>query len=526
MLDGGAFKGIISLWNMVIYMNNKEEQIKVYVMIGTIVMLLVIFSGITYAFFSASNNKGSTSIVEAKSGKMTISSADGKSSLLVSKDIQPSSKIIIDKTFTLTGTNTTSGLTMPYKVGIKYTSGFSYGQLHYYLKRTSVNSNITSNLIGTSSETIPGNTTETGYTSGTFIKNSTESYLELATGEFKANTSNQTITFNLKLQFPDTGMNQDNEKGKSFTGEIVVNYEDKLNNIAIGYDYLDPTETNIEPYYTFTAPKTGTYKIETWGAQGGGYSNNGGYGGYSTGYLNLQINSKIFIYIGGMGNMSNVADINGGYNGGGIGIHSSALSNRYFSSGGGATHIANTKGLLANLQNNISSILIVSGGGGGGYYDTISKINNKGGDGGGYIGNNGELTTTGYGTFGYGGSQSTPGYTICDATTCKKIQGWINIKHATGAFGIGGTSNINDSTNGGGGGFYGGGGSLHVQSAGGGSGYIGNSLLTNKAMYCYNCTESSEMSTKTISTTCHSENPTSNCAKEGNGYAKITLISN
>ena len=47
-------------------MYNKEEQIKVYVMIGTIIMLLVIFSGITYAFFSASN---STSIIELKSGK-------------------------------------------------------------------------------------------------------------------------------------------------------------------------------------------------------------------------------------------------------------------------------------------------------------------------------------------------------------------------------------------------------------------------------------------------------------------------
>ena len=138
---------------------NKVEQIKAYVMIGTIVMLIVIFSGITYAFFSASNNKGSTSTVEVKSGKMTISYADGKSSLLVSKDIQPSSKIIIDKTFTLTGTNTTSGLAMPYKVGIKYTNGFSNGQLHYYLKRTNQNANITSNLIGISNQTIPGNTT-------------------------------------------------------------------------------------------------------------------------------------------------------------------------------------------------------------------------------------------------------------------------------------------------------------------------------------------------------------------------------
>ena len=60
---------------------------------------------------------------------------------------------------------------------------------------------------------------------------------------------------------------------------------------------------------------------------------------------------------------------------------------------------------------------------------------------------------------------------------------------------------------------------------GGGSGYIGNSLLTNKVMYCYNCEESFEESTKTISTTCNEETPTGYCAKKGNGYARITLVS-
>ena len=34
-----------------------------------------------------------------------------------------------------------------------------------------------------------------------------------------------------------------------------------------------------------------------------------------------------------------------------------------------------------------------------------------------------------------------------------------------------------------------------------------NTLLTNKAMYCYNCQESTEESTKTISTACVSETP-------------------
>ena len=103
---------------------NKAEQIKVYVMIGTIVMLIVIFSGITYSYFTALNNKGSTSVISATSGKMVINYADGNSKLLTKTDFQPSNEIIIDKTFTLTGTNTTSGLVMPYKVGLNYVSEF------------------------------------------------------------------------------------------------------------------------------------------------------------------------------------------------------------------------------------------------------------------------------------------------------------------------------------------------------------------------------------------------------------------
>ena len=43
-------------------------------------------------------------------------------------------------------------------------------------------------------------------------------------------------------------------------------------------------------------------------------------------------------------------------------------------------------------------------------------------------------------------------------------------------------------------------------------------------MYCYNCQESAEESTKTVSTTCTSSNPTENCSKQGNGYARVTLV--
>ena len=84
---------------------------------------------------------------------------------------------------------------------------------------------------------------------------------------------------------------------------------------------------------------------------------------------------------------------------------------------------------------------------------------------------------------------------------------------------------------GGGGGYYGGGGT-YVNSSGGGSGYIGNEDLSDKVMYCYNCTEHTEETNPsdfnedwyTVSTENVSAIPTSGYAKIGNGYAKITFV--
>ena len=95
-----------------------------------------------------------------------------------------------------------------------------------------------------------------------------------------------------------------------------------------------------------------------------------------------------------------------------------------------------------------------------------------------------------------------------------------------GSFGLGGSGYSSTDTGAyGGGGFFGGGGTTYAGGAGGGSGYIGNLLLKNKAMYCYNCATSNVEATKTISVTCHSATATSNCAKEGNGYVRITKVS-
>ena len=242
----------------------------------------------------------------------------------------------------------------------------------------------------------------------------------------------------------------------------------------------------------YTVFKSGIYKLESWGAQGGSTSSKGGTGAYSTGTISLNKGDKLYINVG-----STTEDGTGGYNGGG-----SVTNNKY--GGGGATHIATTSGLLSSLANTKENILIVSAGGGGegnGYV---------GGAGGGIIGVDGNGDDPGK-----AGSQSSGG-------TAGKLGS------GAGTFGQGGSGSwSSESLGGGGGGYYGGssgGGNNNNGSGGGGSGYIANTLLTDKAMYCYNCTESSEESTKTISTTCNEETPTENCAKKGNGYVKITFI--
>lgn len=112
--------------------------------------------------------------------------------------------------------------------------------------------------------------------------------------------------------------------------------------------------------------------------------------------------------------------------------------------------------------------------------------------------------------YGVGGTQS---------ESCNKLD---TAGNKNGSFGKG-AEVISTGTIGGGGGFYGGTSGV-LQAGGGGSSYIGNPLLTEKSMYCYNCEESTEESTKTITTTCVNSTPTENCTKSGNGYARITLI--
>lgn len=291
---------------------------------------------------------------------------------------------------------------------------------------------------------------------------------------------------------------------------------------VINYDF-----TGAEQIYKTSC--NGIYKLETWGAQGGStnfinsnvrYNAQGGYGGYTVANTKIDINTNIYVNVGGMGSStSTTAGGIGGYNGGGqggLGMGYNTKKNYFYTGGaggGGATHIALSSGLLSELENFKSNLLNVSGGGGG-----ASGLNKQalalGSSGGGIEGSPGYLDSYTY--YFVNGASQTTGY----------------------KFGLGGSALQTNEGNswaeggagGGGGGYYGGLSSTSTEpcsskDGGAGSGYIGNSLLTDKYMYCYNCKESNEDETKTITTTCTSSTPTANCSKQGNGYAKITILS-
>lgn len=362
--------------------------------------------------------------------------------------------------------------------------------------------------------------------------------------EFGEDTySNENIIFELT----DLNENTMLYNGEDITFTITFKYKDNVlsstNSLVSYLNFKFKPKTYdfnyVGNYEMFEPQIPGVYKLEVWGAQGGiarinDLVNIGGYGAYSVGNTILSVDEKLYVAVGGTGSnhIGLVApdppeeltiDITpGGFNGGGYSVYSGR------GSGGGATAIYKTlinDGQLKNYKNNISDILIVAGGGGGGQvYNETNGIDFSGigGHAGGYIGGSGTLlseTAYGYGT---GGTQTAGG-------------GVVDIKipqsapSATyGSFGEGASvkcsyRDLYIYSSGGGGGFYGGGAVEHGP-AGGGSGYIGNSLLSDKSMYCYNCEQSSEMSSKTISVTDVSDLPVANHAKIGNGYAKITYL--
>ena len=443
-----------------------------------------LFLGISYAYYIVSVSQTNKNIV--KSSCLSLSISNEENVIKLEKQIpirNEEGKNLTPYTFTIT--NTCNSF-MAYSLNLEELEGSTLASKYIM---TMVNDKTYVNMASLSS-------------TDNYYDSSVESRV-LATGSLGANAS---IDYSLRLWMDeDTPLTSD-AMNKSFKSKIVV--------VATPTKTVDFDYTGTEQI--FTAPVSGTYKLETWGAQGGDANENyiGGYGGYSYGSIYLKMDDVVYVNVGGAGVTTSDFEsmVSGGYNGGGAAMNSNLKCSIYTSgSGGGATHISKQSGTLDTLENYKYDIFIVSGGGGGSSY--CNEVNyGNGGHGGGYTGTTAfNLSSDSAGNgYGYGGTQNSPGC-MTDELYCSLFgHAFISTSSKT-------------TVTGGGGGFYGGG-PARISGAGGGSGYIGNSLLTNKAMYCYNCEESPEESTKTVSTTCVEETPTSNCAKKGNGYARITYI--
>ena len=295
-------------------------------------------------------------------------------------------------------------------------------------------------------------------------------------------------------------------------------------------------------------PHTGYYKLEVWGAQGGGgevvsgggytkTAGRGGYGAYSVGVVNLNKDARVYVNVGGQGSMCKLTGGacagSGGYNGGGYAwsdYSSGHGGGQETSGGGGATHIATATGLLANLASNKTLVLIVGAGGGGGGAVSLLRTpaEGVGGDGGGNVGVHGFDGIIGSGFSGRGGA-------FCGFGANQLDGGGNGVGSSVGRgyFGHGGeyAAAIQCCGNSGGGaGWYGGGASTRGHGGGGGgSSYIGVTSLVSgagvvKHMTCFECTTSSDNNTRTNSNSNVSETAKADYAKKGNGYAKITYL--
>jgi len=270
-------------------------------------------------------------------------------------------------------------------------------------------------VIWTSSNTAITTVSNTGLVTGISIGNS----IITATTQ----DGNFVTNCNITVQLPFTTATFTNASAIAHAGPTQI----QLNTTYVG-TLLSGKVTSSNGIQLWTVPKTGTYRIEAYGAEGGGPYGSGGNGAIIKGDFNLNKGEILKILVGQLG---------GSYD-----------PNIRASGGGGGSFIATS----------INIPLIVAGGGGGANYSC------------GF-----DATTTNIGTNGgtaniYGGAAG-GGWTTNGANDVGTYP-----SNGGKSFLNGGNGGPYQNGSGGGGGF-GGGGSSYI-SGGGGGGYNGGNVNT------------------------------------------------
>ena len=204
------------------------------------------------------------------------------------------------------------------------------------------------------------------------------------------------------------------EAGKTYTYNLT-----KTMPVA-NFDYTG----NVQ---TYTVPLTGIYKLEVWGAQGGGSSTtSGGKGAYVSGYLKLLKGVILYVYIGEHGDIFDTHDItrtetfestknkndSGVFTLGRIDhliFNNGGESVKIFSGwsycGGGSTDIRLSNGEWDSFNSLKTRIMVAAGGGGAcTYFENV-----EGGDAGALTGFSGKKNEGNDGNVATGGEQALGG---------------------------------------------------------------------------------------------------------------------
>lgn len=304
------------------------------------------------------------------------------------------------------------------------------------------------------------------------------------------------------------------ENGQKATSKITVNQSTKgyILGDAIDFKYTG----KIEEY---KISKTGRYKLEVWGAEGGNgnaYNNKllPGKGGYSTGIVTLTAGTTIYIRVGGQGNVvtdnKNGVVIEGGFNGGG---NNKSTQDWSVGSGGGASDIRIG-------HDTFYTRVIVAGGGGASTSNKTNTYGGSGGAGGGLTGKRSTNHRSGKYQSGYPGTQTEGG------------EGYKNNANgqsyvASGVFGRGANNSGKGFVNGGGGGGWYGGGSGYCAGSAGGSGYIYTKETEASNLRSYELGSSyylEDAETIAGDQTFIGPNGKEELGHSGNGYVRITYI--
>lgn len=225
-----------------------EKKNKI-IIAAIIIALVILCSGLTYAYFTSTVNSESGSTIIVKGGTMNVIYDNGSGDIVV-ENIYPREKEWVTKKFTVTGNNTTD-LNMYYRVSMVIDNNdFSLENSGLYYTLTSENTSNNGEVI----PTVTNHTTilDTELLSGLY----NEEVQVLGTGMFTKG-QNQIHTYTLKIFFDDSGTDKDNRyQGKSFAAHLVIDSINENGDVVLTGDsnvYIDP--------FAKTKTLTKTFKV-------------------------------------------------------------------------------------------------------------------------------------------------------------------------------------------------------------------------------------------------------------------------